>query len=122
MMRITKKHLLATGAVAFALAMGGTAMADEAAPAAPQPGDHFEIHDNADTAPVNYRSNEDKRYDTEKQHDAEMYAEQYEQQRQDDQLQQQKMLDRMNRLSPSSNNAITGAGVTADGFPSNRPY
>jgi hypothetical protein len=122
-MRNATKYLLTAGAMAFAFAWAGTAAAaDDAVPAPAPQGDHFEIHDNADTPPVNYRSNEDARYDTQKQHDAEMYAEQYEQQRTDDELKQQKLIDGMNRLSPNGDRTLSGAGVTAAGFPSNRPY
>jgi hypothetical protein len=42
----------------------------------------YELQDSAtDTPPVNYRSNEDERYNNPTQHDAEMYAEQYERER-----------------------------------------
>ncbi|HEX7776689.1 MAG TPA: hypothetical protein VF449_09195 [Parvibaculum sp.] len=115
--------MIVAGAIVFGLALAtAPAFADDATPAPAQQGDHFEIHDNADTAPVNYRSNEDKRYDTAKQHDAEMFAEQYEKQRADDALKQQKLINGMNRLSPSDERTLGGAGVTDAGFPSNRPF
>jgi hypothetical protein len=118
-----KNNMIAAGAMVFGLALAAApAFADEAAPAPAPQGDHFEIHDNADTAPVNYRSNEDERYDTTKQHDAEMFAEQYEKKRADDAIKQQKMIDGMNRLSPNDDRTQSGAGVTGAGFPSNRPF
>ncbi len=122
MTSVTKKSLFAAGAMVFGLAWAGApALAEDATPPATerQP-DHFEIHDNADTAPVNHRSNEDKRYDSQKQHDAEMFAEQYEQQRADEALKEKKMMDGMNRLSPSDDRAQSGAGVTGTGFPNSR--
>jgi hypothetical protein len=124
MKNLMKKNLFAAGAVVFAVALSGLpALADDAAPApAPQAGDHFEIHDNADTVPLNHRSNEDPRYDTQKQHEAEMYAEQYEKKRAEEALKQKKLLDGMNRLSPNNDRTGSGAGATGAGFPANVPY
>jgi len=56
----------------------------------------FELRDtNEDSPPVNFRSNEDERYNTAKQHDAEMFAQQYERERL---LKQQEDLQRLKDL------------------------
>jgi len=60
----------------------------EAAPQVPA-GHHYEITDEPNTPPVNFRSEEDERYNTPAQHDAEMYAEEYERQRKEKQMKEQ---------------------------------
>lgn len=90
-------------ATAIALALSGPVLAEEAAEPAPAPATskHFEIHDEADSPPVNYRSNEDERYDTPEQRDAEMFAEQYEKEQAEKALKDKELLDSMGRVSPS---------------------
>ncbi|HUD50607.1 hypothetical protein [Parvibaculum sp.] len=113
---------MALSAAGFALVlMGSAALAED--PAAPseatQPnGDKvYELKDEPDSPPVNYRSNEDPRYATPDQHDAEMYAEQYEQKRREEQVKQQKLLDSVNKVAPGDQR-----GTTDDGFPSRSRY
>ncbi|MDO8290258.1 MAG: hypothetical protein Q7T44_13665 [Parvibaculum sp.] len=87
-------------ATAIALALSGPVLAEEAAKPAPTD-QHFEIHDSADSPPVNYRSNEDERYDTPEQRDAEMFAEQYEKEQAEKALKDKALLDGMGRASPN---------------------
>lgn len=65
----------------------------------------YELQDsNEDSPPLNFRSHEDDRYNTASQHDAEMYAEQYERERQ---LKEQQDMQRLKDL---------------DGFAAGSPY
>lgn len=114
MMRAIRKPLLGMGAAVLLTAWaGGTgALAEEAgsgqvpsettAPAettAPDGSRVYELRDQEESPPVNYRSNEDARYDTQSQHDAEMYAEQYEKKRTEQRIRDKKLLDDLNRFS-----------------------
>ncbi|MGV8995569.1 MAG: hypothetical protein ACOH12_01320 [Parvibaculaceae bacterium] len=85
------------GAAAFVLTLSGAAMAEDGAKAA----ESYKVEDAPDSPPVNYRSNEDERYNTPEQHDAEMYAEQYEKQKEEKALKDKALLDSMNRASPN---------------------
>lgn len=110
------------GAAVLATMLAGPAFAAEPAPA-PAPADQtFEIHDPADTPPVNFRSGEDARYNTKRQHDAEMYAEEYEKKRQQEQLKQKKLLDNMNTLSAPGGPINPDLGARDAGFPPRAPY
>jgi hypothetical protein len=98
-----------------------TPPADETA--APPPANQtYELKDNADSPPVNYRSNEDERYNNPQQRDAEMYAEQYEQKRKEEQERQKRLLDNVNKLRPGGGRVNGSFGGTDDGFPSRSPY
>ena len=82
--------------------------ADEAVPAE-QGGDvTYELSDPVDSPPVNYRSDFDEDYDTPELHDAEMYAEEYEKQREEEQIRNKEQLDRINDFSSG---AVTTDGV-----------
>lgn len=132
--RVTRP-LTAVGAAALLAAMldsaslaaektGAPAPEAAAEDAAPQKsGDQsYEIKDAPDSPPVNYRSNEDARYDTPEQRDAEMYAEQYEKKRQEELVRQKKMLDDVNKLQPGGGGLNSQLGGTDDGFPSRSTY
>ena len=112
--------------------MGAAALAAEPSAPAPAPdtsptqettttttgNQSYELKDDAESPPVNYRSGEDARYDTPGQRDAEMYAEQYEKQRREKQVKDRKLLDSLDTLKPG-----TGKYNGADeGFPSRSPY
>src|SRR5690606_12843424 len=84
-------------------------MAEE--PEEPPPADggvHYELSDPEDSPPVNYRSDYDEEYDTEELHDAEMYAEEYEKQREEERIRNKEQLDRINDFSSG---AVTTDGV-----------
>ncbi len=85
----------------LALALSGTAMADESSDAASAV-KSYKVEDAKDSPPLNYRSNEDERYATPEQHDAEMYAEQYEKEKAEKELKDKALLDSMGRSSPDS--------------------
>ena len=87
-------------AAAFALTLSGAAMADEASDAA-SAAKSYKVEDAKDSPPVNYRSNEDERYATPEQHDAEMYAEQYEKEKAAKELKDKALLEGMGRASPN---------------------
>ncbi|HEY4345684.1 MAG TPA: hypothetical protein VGN05_15150 [Parvibaculum sp.] len=118
MARNFAKPLAAAAIVAL---LASPVFADELAPVTKTGDQSFEVHDPADTPPVNYRSEEDSRYDTAKQHDAEMYAEQYEQKRIEDQLEQKKLLN-MNTLSAPGGPINSDLGANDAGFPAKAPY
>lgn len=95
------RGLLAASAVAvsallLAVAISTPSGAQEKE-AAPNGDTVYKVTDEPDTPPVNYRSEQDPQYDTKQQHDAEMYAEQYEKERrkkqQNDKEQLQRILD-----------------------------
>lgn len=111
-------------AAAIVVLLASPALAEPAADAsAPNTGDQtYEIHDPADTPPVNYRSDQDTRYDNPTQHDAEMYAEQYEQQRRERQIKEQKLLDNMNTFSAPGGPINHDLGANDAGFPARAPY
>ncbi|NIJ40872.1 hypothetical protein FHS78_001148 [Parvibaculum indicum] len=97
----TRKGLLAASAAtvsAFLLAVtiAAPSVAQEKE-TAPNGDTVYKVTDEPDTPPVNYRSEQDPKYDTKEQHDAEMYAEQYEKERrkkqQDDKEQLERILD-----------------------------
>lgn len=93
-----------------------------AAPATKADDQSFEIRDPADTPPVNRRSDVDERYDNERQHDAEMYAEEYERQRAEKEQKDKKMLDNMNTLSAPGGPINRDLGAKDAGFPPRAPY
>ncbi|MGB5093821.1 MAG: hypothetical protein WBN97_11005 [Parvibaculum sp.] len=68
---------------------------DGPAPKGPQPGSVYELTEPTETSPVNYRSNADEGYDNPEQHDAEMYAEQFEAKRREDLIHERQQLDRL---------------------------
>ncbi len=111
-------------AAALAFALSGPAAADEAAdttPPAPS-GQSFEIHDPADTPPVNYRSEQDERYDTPEQRDAEMFAEQFEKEQAEKKAKDRALLDGMNSLTTPGGSIGGEFGANDAGFPSRAPY
>jgi hypothetical protein len=109
------------GAAALAMMLSGPVAAGE--PTVTKNGDQsFEIHDSADSPPVNYRSREDSRYDTARQHDAEMYAEQYEKKRIDQQLRDRRLMDKMNTFKGVADPVNGAFGARDAGFPSRAPY
>lgn len=122
------------GAAFLATMLAAPAFAADPAPtagtAAPEtvtetttPGDQsFEIQDPADTPPVNYRSEQDERYDTPSQRDAEMYAEQYEKQKLEERQKEKKLLDNMNTLSAPGGPINSDLGANDAGFPPKAPY
>ena len=93
----------------------------EAAPQVPM-GHHYEITDEPNTPPVNYRSEEDERYNTPEQHDAEMYAEEYEKKREEKQMEEQRMLEDMNTLTAPDGTLGGNLGARDAGFPPRAPY
>ncbi len=113
---------LAAAAVMALLVSPALADPAEQAPVTNTGDQTYEIHDPADTPPVNYRSGEDARYDNKTQHDAEMYAEQYEQQRLERQIREKKMLDNMNTLSAPGGPINHDLGANDAGFPARAPY
>ncbi|MEQ8268403.1 MAG: hypothetical protein RH982_14500 [Parvibaculum sp.] len=103
-----------TVGAAFALALAAAPLQAEEADAEEVPpavaGDtHYELSDPVDSPPVNYRSDYDEDYDTPALHDAEMYAEEYERQQQEEKIRNRDQLDRINDFSAG---AITTDGVT----------
>lgn len=94
---------------------------DEAAPQAPV-SQHYEITDEADTPPVNYRSEQDERYDTPAQRDAEMYAEEFERKRREEQMEERHKLDNLNTLTSPSGTLGGNLGARDAGFPPRAPY
>ena len=110
-------------AAALAFALSGPASAEDADTTPPAPsGQSFEIHDGADSPPVNYRSEQDERYDTPEQHDAEMFAEQYEKEKAAKAAKDRALIDGMNGLT-TPGGAVGGSfGANDAGFPSRAPY
>ena len=93
----------------------------DAAPQVPA-GHHYEITDEPNTPPVNFRSEEDERYNTPAQHDAEMYAEEYERKRKEKQMEEQRMLQDMNTLTSPDGTLGGNLGARDAGFPPRAPY
>ncbi len=120
------KAVTVVGAAALVAALLGTASwaAEPATDAAPQKADgqSFEVDDAPDSPPLNFRSNEDERYDTPGQRDAEMSAEQYEKERRERQLQEQKMLDNLNKMPAGGGRLNDNVGRSDEGFPSRPAY
>lgn len=113
------------GALLLMGALSGPVLAAEGdSEAGPQiPTDqHYEITDEADSPPVNYRSDEDERYDTPAQHDAEMYAEEYERKRKEKEMEDKRMLENMNTLTSPSGTLGGDLGARDAGFPPRAPY
>lgn len=110
-------------AAALAFALSGPASADEsAATSVASPSQSYEIHDGADSPPVNYRSGQDQRYDTPEQHDAEMFAEQYEKEQAEKAAKDRALIDGMNGLT-TPGGAVGGSfGANNAGFPARAPY
>lgn len=111
-------------AAALAFALSGPVAADEATdttPPAPT-GHSFEIQDPADTPPVNYRSEQDERYDTPEQRDAEMFAEQFEKEQAEKKAKDRALLDGMNSLTTPGGHVGGDFGANDAGFPSRAPY
>lgn len=120
------KVATAIGAAALFAALLGPASwaAEPATDAAPQKvgGQSFEVDDAPDSPPLNYRSNEDERYDTPGQRNAEMSAEQYEKERQERQLREQKLLDSLPRSPAGGGRLNDNVGRSDEGFPSRPAY
>lgn len=70
---------------------------------------HYETADPVDSPPLNYRSSADEEFDTEENHDAEMYAEEYERQQREEKMRNKDQLD---RIQDFTSGAITTDGVT----------
>ncbi|MEQ8326872.1 hypothetical protein [Parvibaculum sp.] len=99
--------LLGLGALPAAAQETDGEVAEEMAPATD--GDiRYELSDPEDSPPVNYRSDYDEEYDTPELHDAEMYAEEYEKQREEERIRNKEQLDRINDFSSG---AVTTDGV-----------
>jgi hypothetical protein len=99
--------LLGLGALPAAAQETEGEAVEEMAPAAD--GDiRYELSDPADSPPVNYRSDYDEDYDTPELHDAEMYAEEYERQREEERIRNREQLERINDFSSG---AVTTDGV-----------
>ena len=111
----TKKGLAFAAAasvmfVALTLAAPSQAQEKETAPN----GDTvYKVTDEPDSPPVNYRSEQDPQYDTKKQHDAEMYAEQYEKERRKKQQEDKEQLQRILNFSGGGTNP-NGVNPTGD--------
>ncbi|MDX5366468.1 MAG: hypothetical protein LPK88_08405 [Alphaproteobacteria bacterium] len=86
------------------------AHAEEPGGEAPAPSGEiqYELSDPVGSPPVNYRSGYDEEFDTPEQHDAEMYAEEYERRKQEEQIKAREQLDRINNFSSG---AVTTDGV-----------
>jgi len=113
------------GALLFVAALSSPLRAADADNgAAPQvpPGQHYEITDEADTPPVNFRSQQDERYNTPAQHDAEMYAEEFERRRQEKLMKDQQMLQNMNGLTAPGGQLGGDLGARDAGFAPRAPY
>lgn len=114
-------------AAAVALMLVGT-LSGPAFAADPDPvdsvpsGQSYEIHDPADTPPVNYRSEQDERYNTPAQHDAEMYAEEYERMRDEKRLKEKSLLDNMNTLTSPGGPMNSNLQSNDAGFSPKAPY
>ena len=88
----------AAAAMVLALALAAPSQAQEKEKAAN--GDTiYKVTDEPGSPPVNYRSEQDPQYDTKKQHDAEMYAEQYEKERRRKQQEEKEQLQRILNFS-----------------------
>ncbi len=119
-----KKHILMGAAVFAACLLTGLPVQAADAPASspagvesPEPGT-YEVHDPLESPPVNKRSESDPRFNTKDQHDAEMYAEQYENQQQQKKFQQKQWLDQMDNLG---GRASHGVGTNVIGKPITGP-
>jgi hypothetical protein len=117
---MTVRGHISTGVHFRAFALGAAlfivpclAHAEEAEVAAPMPAGEiqYELADPVDSPPVNYRSGYDQEFDTPEQHDAEMYAEEYERRKQEEQIKAREQLDRINNFSSG---AVTTDGVMGD--------
>lgn len=114
-------------AVALVLSLSTPVSAEDAettdAPVTTSGGQSFSIEDEADSPPVSFRSEIDERYDTTEQHDAEMFAEEYEKQRDEKRAKDKALLDNMNTVSSPNNNSLNGdLGANDVGFPPRAPY
>jgi len=69
----------------------------------------YETADPVDSPPVNYRSDADEEFDTPENHDAEIYAEEYERQQREEKMRNRDQLD---RIQDFTSGAITTDGVT----------
>lgn len=107
-MKTTVYGRFSVGRIAGSLALAAilatapfAAQADEAADGAADAGGdiQYELSDPVDSPPVNYRSGYDEEYDTPELHDAEMYAEEYERRKQEEQIRAREQLDRINNFS-----------------------
>ena len=96
----------AMSAVALSLFLAAPSYAQEKE-IAPNGDTVYKVTDQPDTPPVNYRSEQDPEYDTKAQHDAEMYAEQYEKERRKKQQEDKEQLQRILNFS--------GGGTNPDG-------
>ena len=95
-------------ASALPLLTASFALAEEPAPL-PSGDIHDETSDPVDSPPVNYRSDVDEEFDTPQNHDAEMYAEEYERRQREEKIRNQEQL---NRIQDFTSGAITTDGVT----------
>lgn len=121
--RLAKGMTAMTAIAALLWAFAGPALADDEAPAPEIPAGHsYEIHDDADSPPVNYRSEQDEKYDTPEQHDAEMFAEEYERQREEKAMKDKKLLDDMNTFTSPGGSVNGNLGAHDAGFPPRAPY
>lgn len=114
-----KAMIFGAGLIAVSMCAGPSAFAQDVpagSPAeveSPAPGT-YEIHDPAESVPVNKRSESDPRFATQQQHDAEMYAEEYEKQHQQKEIERRQWLDKMNNLS---GHTAQGIGNYSTGMP-----
>lgn len=115
------RPLLALGVAGFATVLAvSSALAQDTAPSetAGQGSDKvYELKDEPDSPPVNNRSDQDPRYDTKAQHDAEMYADQYKLRRQEEEARRQRLLNSGNKIAPGGQR-----GSVEDGFPPRSSY
>ncbi|MEQ8281398.1 MAG: hypothetical protein RIC04_05340 [Parvibaculum sp.] len=70
---------------------------------------HYETSDPVDSPPVNFRSDYDDAYDTQDNHDAEMYAEEYERRQREEKIRNREQLDKINDFTSG---ATTSKGIT----------
>ncbi|MDO8420731.1 MAG: hypothetical protein Q7S99_01090 [Parvibaculum sp.] len=121
----TTKLMPLACAAALAFALSGPVSAEDADTTTVAPsGQTFEIHDGEDSPPVNYRSEQDERYDTPEQRDAEMFAEQFEKERAEKAAKDRALLDGMNTLTTPGGSIGGGGSFGANdaGFPARAPY
>jgi hypothetical protein len=71
--------------------------------AAPSDDIVYEVSDPEGSPPVNFRSDYDESYDTQENHDAEMYAEDYERRQREEKARQQEQLDKINEFTGGGN-------------------
>ena len=104
------KNLFLGIALASALPLLAVSAAQAEEPAPAPSGDiRYETADPVDSPPVNYRSGVEEEFDTPENHDAEMYAEEYERRQREEKIRNREQLDKINDFTSG---ATTSKGIT----------